>query len=127
MEIKVLQLGEEPDKSGDILPEDAEIEFSNQITLIRNFKQNKARDIIGYANLYRNGDTFYIRNIEIYEDYQEVFKNLTPAINGKVLAFDDSPNVRIIKHFSIDSVSFQLVDNHDPRIKSVEEQLKEIE
>lgn len=122
MKIKVLALKNNfVDGNGDIMPEDANVEFSEKIVLTKNFSL-KPEDIVGEAKLVRQNNDFYIEDTKIYDDTvrQTILDaGLYPAIGGMIKKRDGEK----VTDFTIDQVCFSVGPNTDPDIKPVKEQL----
>jgi hypothetical protein len=132
--ILVLKLDDEyVDSQGDILPTNAKIEFDSQVNLVHDFKSDEA-SLLGTAQLFREGDEFYIKNVDFVRnrfdrDVNKLVKHLEsalkeddvyPAVGGMVRKREDGK----VLDFSINMVSFSMTPNTDTRIQSVKKQLE---
>lgn len=124
MKIKVLALKNDfVDGNGDIMPSDANVEFSERILLTKNFS-TMTENILGEAKLTRQDNDFYIEDVKIFDDAARqtiIEANLYPAIGGMIKKREGDK----VTDFTIEQVCFSVGPNVDPDIKSVKEQLEE--
>ena len=119
--IKVLELTNVPDAQGDIMSPDAEVIFHDRVILTKDFVNDPSL-ALGTATLFREGDSFYIKDFKMVETFAgQWLYPLTPAIGGRKMESKGS----VITKFSIDSIGFLFDRNSNPNIKTVKEQLKE--
>jgi len=128
MKIKVLQLKDEMDGSGDVMSTNATVEFNSRVSLVKDFSLKKT---IGYADLIREDNNFFITNIQPIvltklsgellskDEFIEMIKLAVPAVGGKIL----KRTANVIEHFSISMISLNTSLNSDPEIRSIEGQL----
>lgn len=130
MKIKVLELKDEMDESGDVMSTSAVVTFPLRIPLVQEFSFKK---IIGYATLIREENCFFIKDISPValskpsgkllnkDEFIDMIKITTPAIGGVV--FKKFGN--IVTKFSINNISLNMSPNSDSAIKSIGEQLND--
>jgi hypothetical protein len=118
--IKVFELSNEPDSSGDIIGPDCNITFHQDVFLIKDF-HNIPKNVIGKATLYKEDNSFYIKDIALIHYTEEMLKLLTPAICGKMIEREGNKLTKI----TIDSVGLVLSGNANPDIKSIGEQMRD--
>lgn len=121
MKLKVLQLdSSRVDRNGHIMSTDACVFYNTRVILVQSFSDS-LKDVLGYADLTREGNTFLIENLTLPKVDDTILKLLTPAIGGKIVEREGN----IIKSLTIDVISLNFHKNEDINIKSIGEQLHE--
>lgn len=121
MRVKVFTLDNHYiDCSYQINPENAKVEFPERIAL---YKNGEFTAPIGQAKMVREGNDFFLENIEIYtEDMRKAYLYTTPAIAGEIIKSHYEGRFRVLSDIRIDRIDLALY-NSDKRIKSIEQQI----